>query len=262
MLFDYQNKIVLITGASSGIGRASAFEYGKNGAKIALTGRNKDELASLNKDLKKLNINSQFFVFDLLKLEGINRLIEEIEEYFEDTIDVLINSAGKATLGLVDNIPLNELIENMELNFFAPFELSRLLIPKMKKKQQGQIINITSGVGKRGLPGASSYSASKFALNGFSDSLRVELMNHNIDLILFSPGLVESNFADRIKVFGKLKNTFTEGNAMDPKIVASKLLAASKKRKRDVTLSLKTRLGIHLNYIAPRFMDKYLSTKL
>ena len=261
-MFDYKDKIVLITGASSGIGRASAFEFGKKGARIALTGRNKKELVLLRDELKKLNINSHYFVFDLLELDGISRLIEKIEECFGDTIDILINSAGKATLGLVDNIPLNELKENMELNFFAPFELSKLLIPKMKKKKEGQIINITSGVGKRGLPGTSSYSASKFALNGFSDSLRVELMKHNIDLILFSPGLVESNFANRIKVFGKLKTKFTEGNAIDSKTAAAKLIFASENRKREVTLSFKTRLGTYLNYIAPRFMDKYLSRKL
>ena len=241
-MFDYKDKIVLITGASSGIGRASAFEFGKKGAKIALTGRNQEELALLSDALRKLNINSHYFVFNLLDLENIGRLIERIEECFGESIDVLINSAGKATLGLVENIPLNELRENMELNFFAPFELSRLLIPKMKKKKLGQIINITSGVGKRGLPGASSYSASKFALNGFSDSLRVELMKHNIDLILFSPGLVESNFARRIKVFGKLKTKFTEGNAIDSKTAAAKLIFASENRKKEVTLSFRTRL--------------------
>ena len=150
----------------------------------------------------------------------------------------------------------------MALNFFAPFELSRLLIPKMKKKKLGQIINITSGVGKRGLPGASSYSASKFALNGFSESLRVELMSYNIDLIQFSPGLVDSNFSNRIKVFGKLKNNFTEGNAIDSKTAAASLIVASEKRKREVTLSCKTRFGTYLNYLAPKLMDKYLLRKL
>ncbi len=261
-MFDYYNKIILITGASSGIGRASSFEYGKKGAKIALTGRNEKELASLQHELNALNINAQFFVYDLIDLDNIKSLIEDVEKCFDDTIDVLINSAGKATLGLVENIPLEELIENMTLNFFAPFELSKILIPKMKKKQLGQIINITSGVGKRGLPGAASYSASKFALNGFSDSLRVELMNNNIDLILFSPGLVKSNFANKIKVFGKLKTKFTEGNAIEAEIAASKLFTASEKRKREVTLSFKTKLGVIFNIIMPEFLDKYLSRKL
>jgi len=261
-LFNFKNKIVLITGASSGIGRAAALEFGKKGAKLALTGRNREELILLQDELKRDEIKSNFFVCNLLELDNISELISQIENNFGDTIDVLVNSAGKATLGLVENLPLNELKENMALNFFAPFELSRLLIPKMKKKKLGQIINITSGVGKRGLPGASSYSASKFALNGFSESLRVELMSHNIDLIQFSPGLVESNFSNRIKVFGKLNNKFTDGNAIDSKTAAVSLIIAAEKRKREVTLSCKTRLGTFLNYLAPKLMDKYLSRKL
>ena len=165
------------------------------GASIALTGRNENELISLNKKLKDLNINSHFFSHDLSKLDSIDKLVKQIEDYFNNSIDILINSAGNAILGLVENIPLSALKENMELNFFAPFVLSKLLIPNMKKKGFGQIINLSSGVGKRGLPGVSSYSSSKFALSGFSESLRVELMSFNIDVILFSPGLVDSKFA-------------------------------------------------------------------
>ena len=91
-MFDYHNKIILITGASSGIGRASSFEYGKKGAKIALTGRNEKELASLQYELNALNVNAQFFVYDLLDLDNIKSLIEDVERCFDDTIDVLINS--------------------------------------------------------------------------------------------------------------------------------------------------------------------------
>jgi len=261
-VIDYKNNLVLITGSSSGIGRACAFEFGGLGASIALTGRNEDELTSLNNDLKALNINSHFFVCDLLELDSIDTLINQIENYFNNSVDILINSAGNAVLGLVENIPISALKENMTLNFYAPFALSKLLIPGMKKKGFGQIINLSSGVGKRGLPGVSSYSSSKFALTGFSDSLRVELMGSNIDVILFSPGLVDSEFSSNLTVFGDLKNKFTDGRALKPKEVAIHIANASKKRKREVTLSYKTKIGTAMNFFLPAILDKYLTKKL
>jgi dehydrogenase/reductase SDR family member 7B len=259
---DYKNKIVLITGASSGIGRACAFEFGRLGAFIALTGRNEDELTNLNKSLNALNINSHFFMCDLLELDSINALINQVENYFNNSVDILINSAGNAVLGLVENIPINALKENMTLNFFAPYVLSKLVMPGMKKKNFGQIINLSSGVGKRGLPGTSSYSSSKFALNGFSESLRVELMHYNIDVIIFSPGLVDSEFSSNLTLFGDLKNKFTDGRALKPEVVALHIANASKRRKREVTLSYKTKIGVFLNFFFPSILDKYLTKKL
>jgi len=257
-MINLQDKIVLITGSTSGIGRACAFQFGELGAKIALTGRDEDKLKNLKNELLEKNINANFFVCDLLELESITQLVSEIETYYKENVDILINSAGVAVLGLVENVSLSSLKENFQLNFFASFLLSKLLIPGMRKKGFGQIINLSSGVGKRGLPGASSYSASKFALNGFSESLRVELMKDNIDVIVFSPGLVETNFASSIILHGALKNKFTEGKSLKPDIVAFKIAMASQKRKREVTLSIKTKLGICLNFLFPRLLDKYL----
>jgi len=261
-MVDYKNKIVLITGSSSGIGKACAFEFGGLGASIALTGRNEKELVRLNSQLKALNINSHFFVYDLMELDSIEILIDQIENYFNNSVDILINSAGNAALGLVENIPINALKDNMMLNFFAPFMLSKLLIPGMKKKGFGQIINLSSGVGKRGLPGVSSYSSSKFALTGFTDSLRVELMSFNIDVILFSPGLVDSEFSSNLTLFGDLKNKFTDGKSLKASEVAFHIANASQKRKREVTLSYKTKIGVFLNFFLPSLLDKYLSKKL
>ena len=96
-MIDYKNKLVLITGSSSGIGRACAFEFGDLGASIALTGRNEDELTSLNNVLKALNINSHFFVCDLLELDSIETLINQIENYFNNSVDILINSATNSS---------------------------------------------------------------------------------------------------------------------------------------------------------------------
>jgi dehydrogenase/reductase SDR family protein 7B len=261
-MIDYKDKIILITGASSGIGKACAFEFGILGATIALTGRNENKLISLKSKLTDLNINSHFFVCNLMESESSGMLVDQIEKHFKNSIDILINSAGIAVLGDIENIPINALRENFELNFYAPFLLSKLVMPGMKKKKFGQIINISSGVGKRGLPGTSSYTATKFALNGFSECLRVELMIHNIDVILISPGLVDSEFSSNIKQYGIIKNSFSDGKGLKPSEVASYIVDASKKRKREVVLSFKTKIGTYLNFFLPSFLDRYLNKEL
>ena len=261
-MIDLDNKIILITGSSSGIGKACSIAFGKLGAKIALTGRSEKRMAKVKEELDILGVHSGIFKFDLLQDQDIPSLIKEVEKYFDNTIDILINSAGIGVLGLVENVPLEAYKDNFKLNFFAPVELIRSVLPGMKKKHFGQIINLFSGVGKRGLPGVSAYCSSKFALNGFSESLRVELMKDNIDVIVFSPGLVETNFASNIVLHGELKNKFTEGKSLKPSVVASKIAMASLKRKREVTLSVKTKLGILLNFFSPKLLDKYLYKQL
>ena len=163
---------------------------------------------------------------------------------------------------MVNNLPLSSVKDNFDLNFFAPVGLIMAVLPGMKEKGFGQIINLFSGVGKRGLPGGSSYSSSKFALNGFSESIRVELMSDNIDVMLFSPGLVNSNFSKNTIIHGNLKNTFTDGKLLESDMVASKIVDAATHRKREVTLSIKTRLGILANFYFPKLLDKYLSKKI
>ena len=204
----------------------------------------------------------EIFPFDLMKINSIAGLIQNIEEYFNDTVDILVNSAGFAVLGLIENVPIDAYKKNLQLNYFAPLRLIQTVLPGMKKKQAGQIINLFSGVGKRGLPGVSPYGVTKFALNGLTESLRVEVSQYNIDVILFSPGLVQSDFRTNQNIYGRLKETFTDGKTVTAKLVAEKIVKASVKRKRDVILSFKTLLGIHVNYWFPALLDKILAKKL
>jgi dehydrogenase/reductase SDR family member 7B len=173
-----------------------------------------------------------------------------------------VNSAGIAVLGLIENVPLKSYSDNLQLNFFAPLSLIKSVLPGMKQKKSGQIINLFSGVGKRGLPGVSSYCVSKFALNGLTESLRVEVSPYNIDVILISPGLVQTRFANNCKIYGPLKETFTHGKAVKSEFVAEKIVEASIKKKREVVLSAKTLFGIHANYWFPSILDRILAKKL
>lgn len=262
MDFEAKNKIVLVTGASSGIGKAVAEAFAKKGAKVALTARNVEVLKTVRNNINEDGGTSEIFPFDLEDISGIPQLVDDVERHFGDSVDILVNSAGIAVLGFVDDVPVKAYSHNLQINFFAPLALIKAVLPGMKKKKGGQIISISSGVGKRGLPGVSSYCLSKSALNALTESVRVELAPYGIDVILFSPGLVATGFSDKIKIYGNLEEKFTGGNMSSPEEIAEKILHASVHAKKEVMLSFRTRIGYHLNYWAPRLFDYILKRRL
>jgi hypothetical protein len=262
MKYECKDKIVLVTGASSGIGAEIAKAFAARGAAVALNGRNKDALNSVKEDILKSGGKASVFPFDLTDLDNVPELVRTIEDSLGDSISILVNSAGIAVLGFVEDVPIDEYRHNLEINFFAALALTKAVIPQMKEKRSGQIINISSGVSKRGLPGASSYCVSKFALNALTESLRIELLPYGINVISVSPGLVKTKFADRIKVFGKIKEKFTEGRMLSAEEVAKKIMAVSENPRREVVLSLRTKLSYHLNYWAPKLFDHILEKRM
>lgn len=260
--FNHRGKLVLVTGASSGIGRETAVAFAQRGAKVALIGRNVEALKSVQDYIRGNGGLAEMFPFDLINITEIPKLIASVEDIFGDSISLLVNNAGVAILGLVDSVPLEEYMYNLNINFFAPLALIKAVLPGMVKRRCGQIINITSGVGKRGLPGVSSYCVSKFALNALTESVRVELAPYGIDVISVSPGLSETGFVKNIKTYGELKDTFNEGRKTPPVKIARRIVIASERRERDVVLSFRAKIGYHLNYWAPGLFDYILIRKL
>ena len=131
----------------------------------------------------------------------------------------------------------------------------------MKKKGYGQITNITSGVGKRGLPGVSPYCATKFALNALTESIRVELDPFGINVLSVSPGLVSTEFQNRWRIFGKLRETFEGKWKVSSIKVAQKILEAIENNKRDLDLSIRSKIACHINYWIPTLIDFILKRK-
>lgn len=254
-MYNLQGKTVLITGASSGIGKACVGRFAKEGCHIIALARNEQAL----QDLKNTHKRFDYYVCDMSNPEELKEVADSILQNFE--VDIIIHSAGIAVLGSINDIPISAYKENLEVNFFAPLRLTQLFIPSFKKRRSGQMIFISSGVGKRGLPKVSSYCVSKFALNGFVESLRVELMPYNIDVISVSPGLVQTDFSKRLRIYGDIDDTFTDGTALTPQQVANSICRSSVKQKREVTLSLKTRIGTFLAFMLPNVMDKILLRK-
>lgn len=255
--FETRAKVILITGASSGIGASSALLFAREGGRVALVGRNANALASVQEQIRSGGGEAYSFPFDLAQTDKILEVVKEIKEKM-GPIDILMNNAGYAVTGLVEDCPVEEYRKNFDVNFYAPIALIQAVLPDMKKKRSGQIINVSSGVGRRALPGVSAYSSTKFALNGLTESLRLELKQFGIDVIAIFPGRVASQFHDRIESYGRLKLKLPPIRMNKSEKVARLILKASQQRKREATVWGPGAIGYHLNYWLPQLVDRLL----
>ncbi len=193
MLRELRGARILITGASSGIGRALGEQAARAGARLALTARSADPLEELAHRLTAEGAEAAAFPADLTSDADRRRLIEAVAERF-DGLDVLVNNAGVARAGHFADWTEAVLRQVMEVNFFAPAELIRLAVPVLTRGRRPAIVNVASMCGRRGMPAWTEYSASKFALCGLTEALRGEMVRFDIDVLLVVPGLTRSDF--------------------------------------------------------------------
>lgn len=181
------NKVILITGASSGIGKESAKLLIKQGYTVYGAARRVERM----EDLKSLGIHllSMDVTDDASMVAGVNELLAK-----ENRIDVLVNNAGYGSFGAVEDVPLSEARYQFEVNLFGLARLTQLVLPLMRAQQSGRIINISSIAGKIGEPHGAWYHATKFAVEGWSDSLRMELKQFGIDVVIIEPGAIKTEW--------------------------------------------------------------------
>jgi short-subunit dehydrogenase len=186
-----RDKIVLITGASQGIGAATAAALARRGAKLAITARSEERLQSLK-------LPGAFIVAgDLLKPEDRRRIVEStLAEY--GRIDVLINNAGVGTYAPAHEAPLDHARAIFELNFFALLEMAQLAGAGMRERRSGTIVNVSSVVGLVTLPWSTLYSASKYAVCSLTDGLRAELRPYGVHVMAVCPGYVRTEFQGHV----------------------------------------------------------------
>ena len=231
-----QQKVVLITGCSSGIGLETALEFARNGYKTYASMRNLDKKSELENKANNENLNIEILEIDVNNQETIDNAINQIKNK-ENRIDVLVNNAGYGFMGSIENSSLEEIKDQFETGFFGPIRMIKAVLPFMKEQKSGKIINISSVAGQIGFPLSSAHVSSKFALEGLTDSLRQELSLYGITLALIQPGVVKSKFHENMKIVAASNNpTFKEmtetmikqaemlfQNGTEPKTVAEKI---------------------------------------
>ncbi len=183
--------VALVTGASSGIGRSTALLLAQTGFRVFATVRSEAKEAILRQEIGGLPI--EILRFDLADAEGAHHLVQEVLRR-AGRIDVLVNNAGYAKLGAVEDLPREDLRHQFEVNVFGAMQLCREVIPSMRAQHFGRIVNVSSLAGRVSVPLMGAYCASKFALEAFSDALRAEVKPAGIRVALVEPGPVATNF--------------------------------------------------------------------
>lgn len=249
---------ILITGASSGIGRAFARLCVQQGARVAAVARSEDRLHELAREFPTAEILP--IVGDVTLPDDRRRMLETAVQRFGG-LDVLVNNAGVASFGHFSSSSEEIMRRIMEVNFFAPAELMRLAIPILTQGRHPAIVNVASMCGRRGVPAWPEYSASKFALCGLNDALRAEFARFDVDVLLVVPGLTQTSLRDNLlHNTGRLKIDFDEG--MKPEEVAAGILRALRKRRRETVLGWEARWILRVNRWLPWLVDRLMARKV
>ena len=228
-----ENRIVLITGASSGIGLASARMFADEGATVVLVARNQERLLKIAEEFHSKGYEFLAKQCDVRNRLEVDSLVQELISQF-GTIDILVNSAGTALYGLVEETPDEALQDNLEVNLLGTLRCIRAVVPSMRKQKWGRIINVGSVVGKRGWAFHGGYAASKFALTGLTQSLQAELANSGITATLILPASTRTNFFSSATITSNGYEPKMLGPVQNAEMVARYILKSAKKPKENV----------------------------
>ena len=255
---DLKNKVIWITGASSGIGEATAVELSKMNCSLIISSRNKKQLETVKNNCTNPE-KVKILTLDLEQYETLEKTTKQAIELFGH-IDILINNGGISQRALAKDTLLKVDKKMMDINYFGTVALSKALLPHFMERKSGQFAVVTSVVGKVATPVRSSYSASKHALHGFFDSLRAEVYNDNIDVTIIMPGYVRTRLSFNALVGnGDLQNKMdvATDNGILPEVFAKKMIRAIQKKKREVVIGgLKETASVYLKRISPALLAK------
>ncbi len=259
---------VIITGASSGIGRELTRQAAAAGAKLVINARREERLQALYNEIcaeneKKGRPTEIEIVAGDITTQDVREAVIQRSVTFFDGVDVLINNAGGAATGLFEGNTPERLEKVMQLNVNAPIEMCRLAIPLMKKWKSNPacvtppiIVNLSSVVGLRGVTHYSEYCAAKFAIRGFSESIRTELHRYGIDVLVVCPGSTDTEFFSTGYLENTGEPTWPNHNRVTPKYVAKQILKAVRKGKHQIIPFFLGRVMNRLNQFCPSFLDR------
>jgi short-subunit dehydrogenase len=255
-----KDKIVIITGASSGIGKALAYEFGRKGSHVVLAARNISGLQLIADDLNKLGIQALAIKTDVTIENDCRNLIETTVAKF-GRIDILINNAGISMRALFVDLQLDVMRRLMDTNYWGTVYCTKFAMPYLLKSQ-GSLVGVISIGGYIGMPGRSAYAASKFAVRGFLDTVRVENRKTGLHVLVVAPGFTTSNIRRAALLADGSEQGETprdENHMMSAEKVASYMYKSLVKRDRQLILTfLQGKLTVFLGKFVPKFLDKLI----
>jgi short-subunit dehydrogenase len=256
----FKDKVIWITGASSGIGEALVYQLSKYGAKIILSSRREDELKRVQKTANLSDENSLIIPLDLSNTNDAKIWVNQIITKF-GRIDLLINNGGQSQRSTVIDTDSDIERKLFEINYFSAVNLSKAVLPFMLKQKQGKIIVISSIAGKFGFYLRSSYSAAKHALHGYFESLRLELENQGISVLMACPGKIKTNVSlNAISAGGKEHNQMdpSHENAMSTEECAKQIISAMIHNKEEIYIGGKELLIVRIKRFFPGLFGKLI----
>ena len=251
-----KDKVVIVTGASSGIGMAIAREFASAGSRVVLAARSEGKLSDITEELRIHNENVFFVKMDVSKEEECKSLINKTIEKF-GTIDILVNNAGISMRALFPDVEIKVLHRLMDVNFWGTVYCTKYALPYLTKNR-GSLIGISSIAGFHGLPGRTGYSASKFAMHGFLETIRIENLKNGLHVMIIAPGFTTTN----IRRHALLANGEEQGESprdehklMPAEYVAKWVIKGIRKKKRNKLLTWEGRLTALFQRIIPSLVD-------
>lgn len=252
-----KNKVVVITGASSGIGKSLAEKFAEKGSKIVIAARRTEELENLKNDLENQGVEVLAVKTDVSKEPDCENLVAEAVKRF-NRIDILINNAGISMRALFEDVHLDVIRRLMDVNFWGTVYCTKYALPHVLQTK-GSIVGVSSIAGYKGLPGRTGYSASKFAMHGFLEVLRIENMKKGLHVLIACPGFTASNIRKSSLVADgsqQGESPRAEAKMMSSDEVATRILLAIHKKKHRLVLTTNGILTVTLNKFFPRLMDR------
>jgi short-subunit dehydrogenase len=253
----FRDKVVIITGASSGIGEAAAREFAKNGSRVVLAARSRQNLSRITDEIKSAGGEACYVVTDVTVETDCMRLVKTaIERY--GTINILINNAGISMRAVFDEVDLKVLHRLMNVNFWGTVYCTKYALPYLVSNK-GSLVGVSSVAGFHGLPARTGYSASKFAMHGFLETIRIENLKKGLHVMIIAPGFT----ATEIRKHALVANGSEQGSSPreedkldSPEYVAKWILKGIRKKKRNKLLTWDGRFTALLQRIIPTVVDR------
>lgn len=252
-----KDKVVIITGASSGIGKALAEKFAELHANLVLASRNSSALEMLAEKLQDRKINLLVVKTDVSKESDCKELIDQTVKRF-GRIDILVNNAGISMRALFENTDLTVIKQLMDVNFWGTVYCTKYALPYLLT-EKGSVVGVSSIAGYKGLPGRSGYSASKFAIQGFLEVLRIENMSRGLHVLIACPGFTASNIRNTALAGDgsqQGESPRDESSMMTAEKVADKIITAIQKKKQNIIMTSQGKMTVLLNKFFPKWMDR------